>query len=297
PEESPRAGEVLGERYRLIREIGRGGMGVIYEAFDERPTDPKSTRRAAIKLLHAVAATHAHVRNRFEREGLLAGRLKEYPGIVSVFDTGSIPETGELYLVMEFVDGNSLDKLVIRGLDRVHGAHLVACTARAVHYAHQNEVVHRDLKPANVMVTKAGAVRLTDFGVAKALDDAGGMTATGTKLGTPHYMAPEQVEDSKRANVVTDVYSLGGILYTVITRKLPFTGRNLAQVLRQVTSGKIVPPIEVDPKVPAGLNAIVMRAMSKTPGERPQTAEALAEELEAWVKQNLPKPPNLRRNG
>ncbi|MGE0707814.1 MAG: protein kinase [Planctomycetota bacterium] len=264
-------------KYRLIRELGEGGMGVVYKAHD-----PERDAPCAIKVLREAA--EAEGAERFKREARLAATLGDYPAIVKVYDWGAIGPRA-LFLVMDYVDGVSLTQLIRTGLDVLVGARLVGRTARAVAYAHERGVVHRDLKPDNVLVTREYQVRLTDFGIAK--EDGSGLTMTGMAMGTPNYMAPEQIADSKRAGPPADVYGLGAILYTVMTRQPPYVGKSLGTVLRKVQAGDLTRPRQVDPGLDPELEAICLRALARVPDERWPSAAELGRALDEWVKSRM----------
>jgi eukaryotic-like serine/threonine-protein kinase len=271
--------ERIDERWRIVREVARGGMGVVYEATDER-----TGARCALKVLR-TGRTNAAQEERFRREADLGARLGGHPGIVPATALGTLP-TGELYCVMEFVEGRSLwDLLRAGGVPREQGVRLVAQVARAVAYAHARDVVHRDLKPQNVLITPDGRARLTDFGIAKALDDVHGLTATGEVMGTPRFMAPEQAEDSKRVDPRTDVFGLGAILYATLTGRPPMelSGLKLREALRRVYECKVAPPRSLDGSIDPAIDALCRRALARDPAHRPQTAAALADELDAWL--------------
>jgi serine/threonine-protein kinase len=264
----------FGARYRVVRELGRGGMGIVYEGFDDL-----RQKKCAIKRLLGAGKVPPGVIERFRREAMLGAKLGEHPGIVAIFDLGMIPQTGELYCAMDYVEGVSLTARVRAGGERKDLIDLVIQLARAVDYAHSKGVIHRDLKPDNVLVTKDGVARLTDFGISKALDEGQGLTATGTVMGTPSYMAPEQLADSKRVGPSTDIYALGGILYFALTKWPPYSGRTLRDVLEQLQLGKLVPPRERDATVPKPLDELCRRTLSVDPGARPKSAGAFADEL------------------
>ena len=270
--------QLIAGRYRVIREVGRGGMGVVFEAYDE-----ERGQSCAIKVIKAT--DYSDALERFEREATLAETLGDYPAIVRAYDKGRLETEDGLFLVMDFVDGSSLAELAREGIDAEVGVRLVARTARAVAYAHENNVIHRDLKPENVLVTrKEFAVRLTDFGIAKVAGSE--VTITGVALGTPHYMAPEQIEDSKRAGPLADVYGLGGILYCVLTGQPPFSGKRVGQVLQRVRDGDLAPPGEHVPGLDPELEAICLRALSVLPEDRYPSAGDLSRALEAWLKRH-----------
>jgi serine/threonine protein kinase len=269
----------LEPHYLLIRQIGRGAAGLVYEGFDESRRE-----RCAIKLLVAGGPATDELVTRFKREALLQAKLADYPGIVTVRDFGKLSAGGELFFVMDFVGGVTLHDLIRQGIPRQEGLRYLARIARAVHYAHEHGIVHRDLKPSNVLVSSKGVIRLTDFGVCKALEGSEGITGTGTMLGTPNYMAPEQIDDSKRVGTAADVYALGAILYVILTGTLPFQGRTVAEVLDKVQEGDLVPPRRTDPSIDRALEALCVRALEREPERRPESALALAKEIEAWLK-------------
>jgi serine/threonine protein kinase len=272
----------LGAHYLLLQEVGRGGMGIVYESWDE-----SRKQRCAIKWLREGGAADDEAMKRFKREAMLQGELGEYPGIVTIFDLGTVTGSGEMFCVMEFVPGDTfLDKLKAKSLARSEGVRLIARVARAVDYAHERGVVHRDIKPANIMITPEGGIRLTDFGIAKALDQGGRITLTGMMMGTPGYMAPEQINDSKSAGPPADIYSLGALLFTFLTGKLPMRGRNLREALENARKGEYGPsPREVDPSIDPVLEAACRRALSHNPEDRWASAAEFAGELERYVKE------------
>ncbi|MFO0960785.1 MAG: serine/threonine-protein kinase [Isosphaeraceae bacterium] len=205
--------------YRVVRELGKGGMGVVYLARRDEPFQ----KDVAIKVVRA--SVDESIRRRFQAERKALARL-EYPGIVRLHDGGTT-EAGLPYLVMEYVDGDPLDRYSERkGLAARDRAKLVLDVARAVSYAHERGILHRDLKPANVLVTAGGEVKVTDFGLARSLKPEGrGSTGSGKMLGTPEYMAPEQVQGGPDlAKPTVDCYGLGATLYTLLAGRPPFRG-------------------------------------------------------------------------
>ena len=269
----------LGPRYRVERKLGQGGMGAVYLAEDQLVG-----QRVAIKVLRVLdVGPVAEVVLRFRREAEVTRALSEHPGVVKVLEVGSLDENKTLYYAMEYVDGESLDALIERKtVDRPRGVWLVAQVARAVAWAHARGVIHRDLKPANVLVARAGTVHLTDFGVAKALG-YGTITTTGAVIGTPNYMAPEQIEDSSRVGAAVDIYGLGGMLHAVLTGEPPYPGKGIAKVIKSVQKGEYTPPRVRDPSVPVELDALCREALARLPTLRPASAEVFAQRLEAWL--------------
>jgi serine/threonine protein kinase len=273
----------MGPSAILLREAGRGGMGVVYEAWDE-----KAQRRCAVKWLREGGRANEERIERFKREALLQGKLSDYPGIVTIYDLGVLFGSGELYCVMEFVDGESLLQKMKRGIERAEAVRIVARAARAVDYAHTHEVLHRDIKPGNILIGSNGEVRLTDFGIARALDDGGGRTLTGIMLGTPGYMAPEQIRDAKNVGPPADIYALGATLFAGLTGKLPIKGRSMREALRRSADGTNAPSLRKYVDVDNVLEAATQRALAFEPSERWASAAEFALELERWLKRNTP---------
>ena len=273
-------GEIdLGPRYRVERKLGQGGMGAVYLATNERG------QRVAVKVLKVVEmGPVAEVVERFKREAAVTKALQDHPGVVKVLDVGGLDEGKTLYYAMEYVEGESLERLIDQKvLQRPRAVWLVAQVAHAVAWAHARGVIHRDLKPANVLVSRAGTVHLTDFGVAKALG-YGTITTTGAVIGTPNYMAPEQIEDSSRVGPLVDVYGLGGMLHAVLTGQPPYPGRGIAKVIRAVQRGEYDPPHKIDPTVPPELDTLCRESLARLPTLRPATAGTFAQRLEAWLE-------------
>jgi class 3 adenylate cyclase/predicted Ser/Thr protein kinase len=270
----------LNQRYHVIKELGRGGMGIVFEAHDTT-----LDKRCAIKLLQTGKVPPEAVK-RFEQEAMLGAKLGEHAMIVAVYDLGTWPETGELFCAMDFVEGTALVRRIREGLPIREGARITADVARTVAFAHSKGVIHRDLKPQNVMITPANEVRLIDFGIAKVQERAKVTSLTGRPMGTPEFMAPEQIVDSKRVGQGADIYGLAGILYMVLTGHPPFTrkGRTLGEFMATVMRGEPKPPSQLNPEVPVALEDICLRSLAKQADRRHPTAEAFAVDLEAWLK-------------
>src|SRR5580658_6839920 len=254
-------------RYEILAELGRGAMGVVYKA-----RDPKINRVVAVKTVSLTGQpleAELEYRERFFREAEAAGRLS-HPGIVTIFDVGEEPETRAPYIVMEFVRGQSLDKLLSREdrkLPADTALKLAHELAEALDCAHGQGVVHRDLKPANILITEDGHAKIADFGVAKL--NLANFTLAGRTLGTPAYMSPEQL----RGDAVdgrSDLFSLGVVLYTVLTGYRPFQGNSAATVSFKVVNRDPVPASVLDTDLPPGLDYIIARAMAKDPSQRYQ---------------------------
>ncbi|GEC10088.1 hypothetical protein SSP24_77430 [Streptomyces spinoverrucosus] len=268
-------------RYRLDGPVGRGGMGEVWRA-----TDELLGRTVAVKLL-AAEADEAAVR-RFRREAEIAARLS-HPHVVALYDAGA--HEGRLFLVMEFVDGGSLaGELAAHGVlspERV--AHLAAQIAEGLSAAHRQGVIHRDIKPANLLLSSDGTVKIADFGVARtAHETAVALTATGQLLGTSTYLAPERAV-GRPAGPASDVYSLGCVLYELLTGRPPFGGDTAAAVVHQHVEAVPVRPGQLRPGLPGSVEDYLLRLLAKNPGHRP-TAERVADWFTAWQDSRPPVP-------
>ncbi|HLW65768.1 MAG TPA: serine/threonine-protein kinase [Gemmataceae bacterium] len=297
---SPGQGDFVG-KYQIIRELGRGGMGVVYLA---RDTDLK--RMVALKMILAGSMAGEEYRQRFQAEIRAAAKL-EHEGIVRIYDTGEF--NGLPYLAMQFIDGPSLAEcLGKKKFHREDAARCVAHLARTVEYLHSQGIVHRDLKPANVLLEMRNAelgmrnegknssdsafripnsalAKITDFGVAKILEEDSHATRTGMVVGTPGYMSPEQARgESRTVGPAADVYSLGAILYEMLTGRPPFVGDTPLVVLLQVMSDEPLAPRRFDPKIPRDLEFICLKCLEKAPERRYRSAAELAQALELHLK-------------
>ncbi len=264
-------------RFHIEGELGTGGMGVVYRARDKQ-----LGRVVALKILRGGFANDPMLLERFHREAKIVAGLS-HPGIVSLHDVGQ--EEGWTYLVMELVEGEPLDKVLARDEHPMWWyIELLVKIARAVHHANQLGIVHRDLKPGNVLVNREDEPKLLDFGLARIDEGDLSMTRTGAVIGTPLYMAPEQAQgDSAAISPRTDVYSLGAILYEMLTRKPPHHGISAMHVLGKVLNEEPLPPRRVNPRTPVDLEAIALKALAKSPAARYQTAAELADDLERYM--------------
>jgi serine/threonine-protein kinase len=255
-------GRVLGGRYRLEREIARGGMGTVWEA-----DDPLLARRVAVKTLDPSLGTDETVRARFRREAITAAAVT-HPNIVSTYDTGE--DDGIAYIVMELIHGDTLRQLIDRdgALPVTRATDIAYQVADALAVAHARGLVHRDVKPGNVLVQPDGRVKVTDFGIAKAADSGGDeLTRTGMVVGTARYLAPEQV-DGREIDERVDVYSLGLVLYEMLCGRAPFEAdTDIATAVARLTAPP--PPITHEcPSAPVGLEHVIDRALARDPAER-----------------------------
>ncbi|MGE0709863.1 MAG: serine/threonine-protein kinase [Planctomycetota bacterium] len=259
--------------YEVVGEINRGANGVVYRA-----RRPGELQVYALKVLIAGAKATPQQVARFQREGEIGRRL-EHRAIAKVFDQGV--HGGYRYLVMEFAEGETLEELAERrGLDAARAAEVLAAVADAVDYLHGEGVIHRDLKPENVILTPHGP-KLIDFGLAKDQGATGAkLTQDSSTLGTPAFMPPEQVRgESDQVTPAADVYALGAILYTVLTGRVPFVGDNYMDLFRRIVQEPVTPPRELEPGIPAPLEAVVLQCLAKHAENRYPTAGALAADL------------------
>jgi tetratricopeptide (TPR) repeat protein len=262
--------------YRLLREIASGGMGVVYEA-----EDSELKRTVALKMIRLAAFARQDEITRFRAEAEMAAQL-EHPNIVPIHDVGE--SDGIPFFTMRLVAGMSLAQRLSEAgepLSPHEAAIIMVKTARAVQHAHARGVLHRDLKPGNILLDERGEPHLTDFGLAKLLDDDSMLTRTTAQLGTPHYMSPEQAAGRVRQiTTASDVWALGVLLHQLLTLRLPFTGESSAEIMRQVTDAS---PVALDLRgMNADLATLVQRCLEKEPSKRPPSAGFLADELERW---------------
>jgi tRNA A-37 threonylcarbamoyl transferase component Bud32 len=264
--------------YEILGELGRGGMGVVYKA---RQT--KLGRLVALKMILAGAHAGEDERRRFLTEAEAVARL-QHPNIVQIHEIGEAD--GHPFFSLEFCPGGSLaDQLDGTPLPPGKAAALVETLAGAVQAAHEAGVVHRDLKPANVLLLADGTPKVTDFGLAKKLDDAAGQTASGAIMGTPSYMAPEQAEGKgKQIGPAADVYALGAVLYELLTGRPPFKAATAFDTVLQVVSEEPVPPGRLQQKLPRDLETICLKCLHKEPRKRYPSAAELADDLGRFAK-------------
>ncbi len=260
-------------RYEIVAELGKGTMGVIYKA-----TDPLLNRVVAIKTIN-MSLDHnemAEYEARFYQEAKAAGGLN-HPNIVTIYDIGKSGNVA--YMAMELLEGEELRALMTPGKPQpvARAVDVAAQVAEGLGYAHRLEVVHRDIKPANIMIVRDGLAKIADFGIAR-MRSAEVQTQTGVLLGSPRYMSPEQVL-GKRAEPRSDIFSLGVILYEMLTGNPPFTGNDINSMMFQTLN--LIPPApsSLNPEVPEMLDFIVAKALSKKPEERYQDARQLAADL------------------
>jgi serine/threonine-protein kinase len=269
-------GRLISGRYRLIAPLGEGGMATIWRAVDEQ-----LDREVAVKLLREQFGSDAGFAARFRQEARAAGSLS-HPNIVPVYDYGTDAD-GSQFIVMQLVEGDTLAGILReRGhLDTDDAVRVALGVASALEAAHRRGLVHRDVKPGNILLTDDGDVKVTDFGIARAVSEAS-MTVTGTTLGSVHYFSPEQARGDEVTGA-SDVYALGIVLYEMLTGRRPFEGDSAAGVALKRLNEDPPPPSAFRP-VPSGLSAIVMRALQREPADRFPDAGSFAEALRVWQK-------------
>ena len=263
---------LLGGRYKLGEMIGTGGMADVY--VDE---DTRLARQFAVKVLRSDLARDPSFVARFRKEALAAAGLN-HPGIVAVYDSGEEPAP---YIVMELISGHTLRELIHKG-DRVplkRALEIGEGILAALEYSHHSGIVHRDIKPANIMITDHGDVKVMDFGIARALADLGAtLTSTWNVVGTAQYLSPEQAL-GEVADLRSDIYSTGCLLYEVLTGKPPFSGETPVSIAYQHVSGVLIAPSKIVPELPAGIDTLLTVALAKNPDDRYQTAGLMLDDL------------------
>jgi serine/threonine-protein kinase len=274
------SGQVLDGKYQLTTMLGKGGMGTVY-----RGKHVVIGKQVAVKFLHAEFAGSEEVVKRFYREAQAAAAIG-HEGIIDVMDVGIAP-SGEPFLVMEFLEGESLSDLLVRAgpLDVSATAGIMEPALKALHAAHAKGIVHRDLKPENIFLAQreggSPRVKLIDFGISKITEGPGGekLTQTGSVMGTPAYMSPEQAKGSTELDHRADIYSMGVILYEMLTGKLPFEGENFTEIIISILTKEPIPPQQAFSDFPPEAESLLLRALVKEPEGRYDSALEFAEAL------------------
>jgi len=279
--ESPKAAFELPHSfgdYELLEEIGRGGMGIVYRA-----RQVSLNREVAVKMILRGPLASPADRDRFNAEAEAAARLA-HPGVVPVYEVGE--NDGHPYFSMKYVPGHTLSQRLTQGpLPPRDAAQIMAAVARAIQFAHEQGVLHRDLKPSNILIDEDGRPHVTDFGLAKRVTESASLTKSGAVLGTPAYMAPEQAAgDRGQVGPASDVYSLGSILYHTLTGRPPFQAASPVDTVLMLLEQDVVPPRVLNPKADRDLEMIALRCLQKPANLRYPDAEALASDLEAYLK-------------
>jgi serine/threonine-protein kinase len=269
-----REGAVVDKRYRVLRRIGSGGMADVWLA-----EDAHLQRQVALKVLHSRYLQDQDFIARFQREAEAAAGL-QHPNIVAVFDRGQ--DDGVNYIAMRYVEGPTLKELIERGLTPEQAVALVRQVLEGARFAHRNGIVHRDLKPQNVIVDDEGKAVVTDFGIARA--GVSEITQTGSVMGTPQYLSPEQAQGFEVTGV-SDLYSIGVILYEALTGRVPFEGESAVAVAMKQVAETPQRPSSINPRVSPALDAVVMRALEKEPGSRFQSADAFIAALDQAMRE------------
>jgi serine/threonine-protein kinase len=264
---------VVDGRYTVLERIGSGGMADVWLADDSH-----LQRRVALKILHARFVQDKEFVERFRREAEAAAGL-QHPNIVAVFDRGEFE--GTYYIAMQYLEGRTLKQLIDAGLTPEQAAGLIRQVLEGARFAHRHGVVHRDLKPQNVIVDAEGKATVTDFGIAQA--GVSEITQAGLVLGTPHYLSPEQAQGFE-VTAVSDLYSVGVMLYEALTRRVPFEADSAVAIAMKQVSQAPQRPSSVNPQVSPALDAVVMRALEKEPGQRFQSADAFIAAIDAAIK-------------
>ena len=284
-------GSVVDGRYRVLRRLGSGGMADVWLAEDSH-----LQRQVALKVLHKQFAQEHHPPSpparafveRYRPAAQAAAGL-QHPNVVSVFDRGEVE--GTYFIAMQFVEGATLKQLIERGLSPDEAVPLIRQVLEAARFAHKRGIVHRDLKPQNVIVDAEGKAVVTDFGIARA--GISEITQTGSVMGTPHYLSPEQAQGME-VTAVSDLYSVGVILYESLTGRVPFEAESAVAVAMKQVSQTPQRPSSINPAVWPSLDAATMRALEKDPGERFQSADAFIAALDAAAKATAAPPPSRR---
>jgi serine/threonine-protein kinase len=265
---------IVDGRYRVLQRLGSGGMADVWLA-----EDAHLQRRVALKVLHKRFAQDHEFVERFRREAEAAAGL-QHPNIVAVFDRGEFE--GTYYIAMQYVEGHTLKQLIDVGLSPEQAVPLIRQVLEAARFAHRHGIVHRDLKPQNVIVNAEGVAAVTDFGIARA--GVSEITQTGSVMGTPHYLSPEQAQGMD-TTAVSDLYSIGVILYEALTGRVPFEGESAVAVAMKQVSQTPQRPSSINPRVSPALDAVVMRALEKDPGQRFQSADAFIAALDQALRE------------
>jgi len=272
-------------RYEILAELGQGAMGIVYKA-----KDPRINRIVALKTIHPGTALSGSEEKeffeRFHREAQTAGNLS-HPNIVTIFDADEDPEQKISFIAMEYIDGESLQELLDG--DKIftpeEAIHITVQIADGLGYAHQNGIIHRDIKPANVILTPDNRAKITDFGIARV--ESSSLTRTGQFLGTPYYMAPEQIAGGQ-IDGRSDIFSLAVVFYQLLTREKPFFGNNITTILYKIVNQEPLPPTRLNMGLSPGFDNVLAKALAKNPAMRYQTATQMMADLKNLLEKKMP---------
>ena len=270
-------GKLLGNRYEIIKKIGNGGMATVYKA-----TDKILKRQVAVKILRDEFTTDEEFIRRFEVEAQSAARLT-HPNIVSIYDVGV---DGNLhFIVMELIQGKTLKEIIVEEqgpLPWKWSVNVAIQIAQALEMAHRNNIIHRDIKPHNIIITEDGIAKVTDFGIAKAVSNST-ITAFGTTIGSVHYFSPEHARGGF-TDAKSDIYSLGVVMYEMLTGKVPFDADTPVSVALKHMQEEPIEPIDKNPNMPSSVNKIIMKALKKDATLRYQTSTEMLVDLKSALK-------------
>ena len=274
-------GQILGNRYEILEKIGEGGMSEVYKARCN-----KLNRFVAVKILKESLANNEEIVEKFKKEATAIAALSDN-NIVNVLDVGTQDNIN--YIVMELVKGKTLKELIVEfgKMNYETAVKIGIQVAKALDCAHKNGIIHRDVKPQNILVTEDGVIKVTDFGIAKS-SGSKTLTNSSTVMGSAHYFSPEQAKGSF-LDVRTDLYSLGVVLYEMTTGRLPFDAESPVTVALKHIQEEPIPPKQINSKIPESLNNLILKAMSKDPNKRYQTARELINDL-----QKIKDDPNVK---
>jgi serine/threonine-protein kinase len=283
----PEPTEIAG-RYQVVQKLGAGAFGTVYKAKDKILGRMVAIKTIRMEGLAAASAGVEEMVARFEREARVSAQLK-HPNIVTIHDIGQ--SGGLSYLAMEFIDGVGLDRIISQSgkLPIERAASIGAQVAEGLDFAHKNGVVHRDIKPANIMIEAGDRVKITDFGIAKATDSGEHLTMTGSLLGTPSYMSPEQARGGT-LDGRSDLFSVGCLLYEMVTGRKAFRGDSITALLFKIITEEPPPLKENDPGIPDEVERIILKALCKAPEVRYQSGAELAADLMASSARAAPRP-------
>ena len=273
-QQTPLPGTVLADRYEVIDTLGVGGMGAVYKVFDRR-----LTRVVALKTIHPELAATPMMMKRFKQEVLLAQKIT-HKNVVRIFDIGE--DQGTTFITMDFIEGVSLKDVIVKkgAFPSAEAVAMIREVCRALESAHSEGVIHRDLKPQNIMIDKTGHVVVMDFGIARSAESSGA-TQTGSLLGTPDYMSPEQAR-MEEVDARSDIFALGLIFFELLTGKLPFAGKTVVETLFIRTKERAIPPAEIQKNVPKGANDIVVKCLEPDRGKRYQSVTEILNDLDTF---------------